>query len=93
MKDIFEQEVNDYDIVCFPFVKQGPYMNSRKEVWLSYGVVKGNRVYLLDNLGKLIYKSPNGVVLVNIANLPNDATDNVLKIREMIDEKQSKKNT
>ena len=88
MKDIFGRDVQDMDVVSFPFVKQGSYINSRKEVWLSYGVVKGNRVYLLDQAGKLIYKMPGSMILLlNIAELPQKAMDNIMKIRELINDK------
>ena len=91
MIDIFNRTVQDGDVVTFPFVKQGPYYNSRKEVHLSYGIVKGSRIYLLDNDGKLIYKGNNRpesmILLLNPADLPLQVIEKVDRIRVAMDAK------
>lgn len=94
MIDIFNRTVQDGDVVSFPFVKQGPYYNSRKEVHLSYGVVKGSRIYLLDNDGKLIYKGnnrPESMILrLSPDELPQEAIEKIRKIRYLMDAKIKK---
>ena len=94
MIDIFNRTVQDGDVVSFPFVKQGPYMNSHTTVWLSYGIVKGSRIYLLDKDGKLIYKGnnrPESMILkLNPDELPQDAVEKISKIRELLDAKFKK---
>ena len=65
-------------------------MNSKTTVWLSYGIVKGNRVYLLDKDGKLIYKAPSTMLLLRPADLPQDAIENIEKIQELMDLKFKK---
>ena len=94
MRDIFNRDVQDNDVVLFPFVKRSGYRNNTTTVWLSYGIVKGKRVYLLDNDGKLIYKiinHPEGMMhLLNQYELSQDVVDKVEKIREAMSEKIKK---
>ena len=94
MIDIFNRSVQDGDVVSFPFVKQGPYRNSQSQVWLSYGIVKGGRIYLLDKDGKLIYKGnnrPESMILrLNPDELPQEAVEKIAKIRELLAAKFNK---
>ena len=94
MIDIFNRTVQDGDVVSFPFVKQGPYRTSQSQVWLSYGIVKGGRIYLLDKDGKLIYKGnnrPESMILrLNPDELPQMDVERIEKIRYLMDAKLKK---
>lgn len=88
MVDIFGREINDYDVVIFPFITRGSYMNSKVSVELSYGVTKGKRVYVLNSKGDIVYKvinSPNTMLhRVTMDSLPTEAFNNIYKIREFL---------
>ena len=94
MIDIFNRTVHDGDVVSFPFVKQGPYRNSQSQVWLSYGIVKGGRIYLLDKDGKLIYKGnnrPESMILkLNLNELPTEVVKRIDTIRCLLEAKLKK---
>ena len=94
MQDIFRRTVFDYDVVSFPFVTHGPYMNSRPSIHLSYGVVKGSRVYTLNNEGKLIHKvihSPETMMLkLDCVNIPLHVSEKIEEIRSLMAIKYTK---
>lgn len=86
MKDIFGKELSDYCIVTFPFITRGSYMNSKTTVELSYGVMKGKRVYTMRQ-GKLVYKiinSPERMVYL-LNEVPEDVFETIREIRRMLD--------
>lgn len=88
MVDIFGREINDYDVVIFPFITRGNYMNSKVSVELSYGVTKGKRVYVLNSKEDVIYKvinSPETMLhRVPMDSLPTEAFNKIYKIKEFL---------
>lgn len=88
MVDIFGREISDYDVVIFPFITRGSYMNSKVSVELSYGVTKGKRVYVLNSKEDVIYKvinSPETMLhRVPMDSLPTEAFNKIYKIKEFL---------
>lgn len=88
LKDIFGRELSDYCIVAFPFITRGQYMNSKTSVELSYGVMKGKRVYTLQS-GLLVYKiinSPENMVYL-LNEVPEEVFEKIQEIRRLMDTK------
>ena len=87
MKDIFGRELHDYNIVTFPFITRGSYMNSKVAVELTYGVLKGKRVYVLNSNGDVIYKvinSPETMLCKLTMDIPEECFEKIRKIREFL---------
>lgn len=90
MKDIFGKELHDFNIVAFPFITRGQYMNSKVSVHLSYGVLKGKRVYTIDKYGDIVYKvinSPETMLVKLVNDIPDDVYENIYKIRDFLENK------
>lgn len=89
MNDIFGTPLEDFCIVSFPFVERGRSMNSKVSVHLSYGVMKGKRVYTLDKRGLLVYKvmnSPETMVMrLKLADIPIDVMEKISIIRSQME--------
>lgn len=89
MNDIFGTPLEDYCIVSFPFINRGNSINSKVSVHLSYGVMKGKRVYTLDKRGLLVYKvmnSPETMVMrLKLADIPIDVMEKISIIRSQME--------
>ncbi len=87
MTDIFGRTIDDYCIVAFPFVTRGSYMNSKTSVELTYGVMKGKRVYAIKN-GVLVYKVINNPekMVYKLNDVPEAVFEEVRNIRRLLDE-------
>ena len=57
MKDILGRELQDFDIISFPFLKREGYRGSKVSVCLTVGILKGERVYTINDTGKYTYKA------------------------------------
>lgn len=95
MKDILGKELHDFDIISFSFLKREGYRGSKVSVCLTVGILKGERVYTIDNTGKYTYKVMKNPEEMALKLREDELTDmlrkKVANIRIKMSEKKTRK--
>lgn len=91
MRDIFGRDIVDGDMVAFPFLKRDGYKGSKTSVYLSYGIIKGERAYTIDDSGKFTYKSMKNAEGMALILREEDLSDSARKKLEDIRVNMNKK--
>ena len=94
MRDILGRDIQNEDIIAFPFLKREGYRGAKASVYMAVGIVKGERVYTIDG-DKYTYKSlknAEGMALkVNESELTDGLKEKISQVRIKMSEKKTKK--
>ena len=85
MYDIFGKELKNYDVVVFPFMITGNF--NKKYVELTYGIIKGKRIYTFGLDNKIVYKqvSPAEKMIYKVdGEIPTEIMTKIMKIKEYL---------
>lgn len=85
MYDIFGKELKNYDVVVFPFMITGNY--NKKYVELTYGILKGKRIYTFDPNNKIVYKqvSPSEKMIYKVdGEIPTEIMAKIMEIKNFL---------